>query len=76
MALFFSKNTTTIERYVIVAAVGISVTQQYDTYLGLPVTPRLYLMKGESGNLQLPLGTTILSSISSGIINLAAEYFF
>jgi hypothetical protein len=40
------------------------------------VTPRLYLMKGESGNLQLPLSATISSSISSEIINLATEILF
>ena len=37
------------------------------------VTPRLYLMKGKSENLQFPLSTTISSSISSDIINLATE---
>jgi hypothetical protein len=40
------------------------------------ITPRLYLMKGESGNLQLPLSTTNKTSTSSEIINLAAEYIF
>jgi pentatricopeptide repeat protein len=52
----------------------------YDDYDGRLsrslVAPRLYLMKGESGNLQLPLSTTISSSISSEIINLAAEFFY
>jgi hypothetical protein len=37
------------------------------------VAPRLYLMKGESENLQFPLSTTISSSISSKILNLVAE---
>ena len=40
------------------------------------VAPRLYLMKGESENLQFPLSTTISSSISSKIINLATEKLF
>jgi hypothetical protein len=57
----------------------ISLKQFLETFKSsnvyLHVAPRLYLMKGKSGNLQLPLSTTILSSISSEIINLAAEYF-
>jgi hypothetical protein len=40
------------------------------------VAPRLYLIKGESENLQLSLSTTISSSISLEIINLAAEYIY
>jgi hypothetical protein len=42
-------------------------------FVGETVVPQLYLMKGESGNLQFPLSTTISSSITSEIINLAAE---
>jgi hypothetical protein len=37
------------------------------------ITPRLYLKEGKSENFQFPLSTTIFSSISSKIINLAAE---
>jgi hypothetical protein len=40
---------------------------------GGSVAPRLYLMKGESGNLQFPLSTTISFSITLRILNLVVE---
>jgi hypothetical protein len=35
-SLFFSKNTTMVDKEAILALVGVPTTQRYVTYLGLP----------------------------------------